>query len=63
MNVVEFELALLEEIEISPDQITDHKVEFYKEFLSRWIEINKTPYTLDELWKIREECIAALAKN
>lgn len=63
VNVVEFELALLEEIEISPDQITDYKVEFHKEFLSHWIEINKTPYTLDELWKIREECIAALAKN
>ncbi|WP_343555561.1 hypothetical protein [Sphingobacterium sp.] len=63
VNVDEFELDLLEEIEIRPDQITDFKVQYHKDYLSRWIEINKIPYTLDELWKIREECIAALAQN
>lgn len=63
VNVDEFELDLLEEIEISPEQITDYKIQYHKDYLSRWIEINKIPYTLDELWKIREECIAALAQN
>jgi hypothetical protein len=48
VNLMEFGLHLLEEIEISPDQITDYKVQHHKKFLSRWIEINKIPYTLDE---------------
>ncbi|MGF7025213.1 MULTISPECIES: hypothetical protein [Sphingobacterium] len=63
VNETKFELDLLEEIDISPDQITDFKVQYHKDYLSRWIEINKIPYTLDELWKIREECIAALAQH
>lgn len=63
VNIDEFELDLLEEIEISPDQITDFKVQYHKNYLSRWIETNKVPYTLDKLWWIREECIAALAQN
>lgn len=62
VNETKFELDLLEEVEISPDQITDYKVQYHKEFLSRWIETNKIPYTLDKLWEIREECIAALAQ-
>lgn len=61
VNEAKFELDLLEEVEISPDQITDFKVQYHKVYLSRWIEINKIPYTLDKLWQIREECIAALA--
>lgn len=63
VNVDEFELDLLEEIEISPDKITDFQVQYHKDYLSRWIEINKIPYILDELWEIREECIATLAKS
>ena len=63
VNETKFELDLLEEVEISPDQITDFKIQYHKNYLSRWIELNKIPYTLDELWKIREECIAALAQN
>lgn len=63
VDETEFELDLLEEVEISPDQITDYKVQYHEEFLSRWIETNKIPYPLNELWKIREECIAALAQN
>jgi len=63
VNETKFELDLLEEVETSPDQITNFKVQYHKDYFSRWIEINKIPYTLDELWKIREECIAALAQH
>lgn len=63
VDETKFKVDLLEELEISSDQITDYKVQYHKEFLSRWIETNKIPYTLDKLWEIREECIAALAKN
>lgn len=63
VNETKFELDLLEEVEISPDQITDFKVQYHKDYLSRWIETNKIPYTLDKFWEIREECIAALAQK
>ncbi len=63
VDETEFELDLLEEVEISPEQITDYKIQYHKDYLLRWIETNKIPYTLDELWEIREECIAALAQN
>ena len=63
VNVNEFELDLLEEIEITPEQINDFKVQYHKDYLSRWIEINKIPYTLDELWEIREQCIEAIAQK
>ncbi|WP_424544657.1 hypothetical protein [Sphingobacterium siyangense] len=63
VDETEFELDLLEEVEISPEQITDYKIQYHKDYLLRWIETNKIPYTLDVLWEIREECIAALAQN
>lgn len=63
VDETKFKIDLLEEVEISPDQITDFKVQYHKNYLSRWIETNKIPYTLDKLWRIREECIAALAQN
>ncbi|MDF2517357.1 MAG: hypothetical protein K0R59_2653 [Sphingobacterium sp.] len=62
VNETKFELDLLEEVEIIPDQITDYKVQYHKDYLSRWIQTNKIPYTLNKLWEIREECIAALAQ-
>ncbi|MDR2269573.1 MAG: hypothetical protein LBF27_01600 [Sphingobacterium sp.] len=61
VDETKFKLDLLEEIEISPDQITEYKVQYHKNYISHWIETNKIPYTLDELWKIREKCIEALA--
>ncbi len=57
----DFNKKLLVEIEIQPDQITDFKVAYHKEFLGKWIAENKVPYDLDELWRIREQCIADMA--
>lgn len=63
VNVDEFELDLLEEIEITPNQINDFKVQYHRNYLRRWIETSKISYTLDELWEIREQCIEAIAQN
>jgi hypothetical protein len=55
---------LIEEIEILPDQITDYKVNYHRSYLSTWLLDNKHfPYTLDELWRIREQCIQDLANS
>lgn len=53
---------LLEEIEIEPHQINQFKIEFHRNYLKNWLDQNpQIPYSLDELWKIREECIEALS--
>lgn len=54
---------LVDEIEIQPNQITDFKVQYHKDFLEKYLQQNsEIPYTLDEFWQIREECIEALQK-
>jgi hypothetical protein len=53
---------LLEEIEIEPHQINQFKIEFHRNYLRNWLAENpQIPYSLEELWKIREECIKALS--
>lgn len=61
INETKFELDLLKELEIQPDQVTDFKVKYHKDFMDNWIEENKIPYSLDELWQIREECIKSMS--
>lgn len=50
------------EEDISPDQIGEYKISLHRRFLSQWMgEVHATTrYSLDELWQIREACIAAL---
>lgn len=52
---------LVEEIEINPSQITDFKVQFQKDFIQKYLlQHPEIQYSLEEFWKIREECILAL---
>lgn len=50
---------LILKIEIQPNQISDFKIQFHKEFLKNWIE--DRPFTLEDIWTIRERCIADLS--
>lgn len=53
---------LIEEIEIIPEQITDFKVNYHKNYLASWLDKNKQiNLSLNELWEIREECIQKLS--
>ena len=55
---------LIEEIKILPEQITDYKVNYHKNYLVTWLDNNKEiNLSLNEIWKIREQCIQDLAKN
>jgi hypothetical protein len=55
---------LLQEIEITPDQITKFKVQYHRDFLVNWLELDGAlKLSLEELWIIREECIYALQKK
>jgi len=53
----------LHEEVISPEQIADYKVAVHQRFLRNWVETAPPAHamSLDAVWKIREECIAALA--
>jgi hypothetical protein len=56
-----FEHDLLEEIKIEPGQIGAKKVSWHINFLTKWCNDQKLQYTLEEIWDIREKCIAALS--
>ena len=58
-----FIVDLLDEFEIASHQISDYKVSRHQNFLSNWLnEHREISYSMEEIWKIREECIKLLSK-
>lgn len=54
---------ILEEQSIVPDQIGDFKVSYHQAYMRQWSDIlEHSSYSFDELWTIREACIAALSE-
>jgi hypothetical protein len=51
--------AFLHEEEISPDQAGRYKMRLHRDFLAQWAR--RAMWSVDELWRIREECIQALS--
>ena len=53
----------LYEVEIDPKQITHYKTTVHKKFLMKWMadKGGLGELTFDEVWEIREECIARLS--
>jgi hypothetical protein len=54
----------LHEEEIVPAQIGEYKVELHQQFMRRWIRENPKAAghrDFESVWRIREECIAALS--
>lgn len=63
-NFSKIENDILEEIEISPIQITDFKVKHHQKFLKNYLENHpEIQYSIEEFWMIREECVSALQIN
>ena len=56
--------TFLYEEEIKPSQVGDYKAHVHKRFLTNWLQQLEHPVsmTLDQLWRIREECISALTE-
>ena len=54
--------VLLHEERIVPAQVGVYKVRVHKEFLQHWLQTMKLEksWAFDRLWRVREECIAAL---
>lgn len=59
-DYTDFKEKLLQEALIDYTQITTYKVQQHKHFLAAWLQTTQLSYSLDELWQIREKCIAAL---
>lgn len=57
------EKDLLEEKEITPDQVAEYKVEYHQNFLKRWLQKKKLNLSFEELWDIREQCILQLSQK
>jgi hypothetical protein len=53
---------IIEEIEITPNQVSDFKVESHKAFLKKWIKETNQNNTFEEIWRIREQCISKLSE-
>jgi len=55
---------VLEE-EIEPHQVDSYKPEMHREFIAGWLQRTglNTRFGLDEMWQVREECIAARSEQ
>lgn len=51
---------LLEKI-IEPQQVAEFKIDFHKSYLQDWIKNNNLPFSFEEVWQVREKCIASLS--
>jgi hypothetical protein len=52
---------LLEEIEIEPYQVGEFKIKFHQDFIKKWLIDTKSNFSFNEIWTIREKCIAYLS--
>jgi hypothetical protein len=52
---------ILEEIEIEPYQVGEFKVKYHQDFIKKWLSNSNATVTFDQLWAIREQCIAFLS--
>ncbi len=52
---------IVEEIEITPNQVSDFKVTYHKAFLKNWIKETNQNNTFEEIWDLREQCIEKLS--
>jgi hypothetical protein len=59
----QFKNKLLVENEIEYHEIVTEKILFHKDVLKKWLSDENIPYSLDEIWEIREQCIKDLQKN
>jgi hypothetical protein len=60
-NKTLFVNSLLKEEAIQPQQISTYKVNWHQNFLKQWLTTAQLPYSFQEIWNIREECIASLS--
>lgn len=53
---------IIQEKEIEPEQVSEFKVEYHKNYLKKWITESKIGLNFEEVWQIREKCIEKLSE-
>ncbi|MNF34645.1 hypothetical protein D3C84_154910 [compost metagenome] len=52
---------LLEEIEIEPFQVGVFKIDYHQNFIKSWLSKTNSEITFEQIWAVREQCIAFLS--
>src|SRR6187402_1523103 len=56
------EKNIMEEIEIEAFQVGKFKIEYHQKFIKDWLSHSNATITFDQLWAVREQCIAFLSQ-
>lgn len=62
-SFVKIKNALLFEKYIQPEIVTKEKVLLHQQYIKDWIQKEAVPKSFEEVWSIREKCIAYLSKQ
>lgn len=52
---------ILSEIEIIPEQVSEHKITLHQDYIKNWIMVESILIDFDQIWKVRELCINNLS--
>jgi hypothetical protein len=52
---------LLEETEIESHQVGEFKIKYHQDFVKKWLIDTKSNFSFNEIWVVREKCIAYLS--
>ena len=56
------EKDIIQEKEIRPEQIVEFKIYYHKRFIENWLIKTDSEFEFDQIWEIREKCIANLTE-
>ena len=56
----DFEKRILETHELDPEKAAEQKTALHKAYMKKWLSEMFLPYSFEEIWRIREACIASL---
>jgi len=56
------EKDIIQEKLIDPNQVAEFKVNYHKEFLKNWLNTTNSEFEFNQIWQIREKCIANLTE-
>ncbi|MBO6606683.1 MAG: hypothetical protein JJ905_09560 [Psychroserpens sp.] len=59
-NIERIASDIIIEIRIEPDQVSEYKVDYHKAFIRNWLIESNSKLNFDQIWSIREQCIANL---
>ena len=61
-DIRRIEEDIIEELPIEPQEVNQFKVNYHKDYLMQWIVKDRIPFSFEQVWSIREQCIANLSQ-